>query len=112
MNPYSVPISVFRNREWLQTFQVNEQGVPQDISRDSLALIVLNGPTAVLSNKLPVVSSGSNSCTFVYADTDMGTLNLNTPYQFQFLRKPYGASNSDLLVAGPLTVSDSPPFPS
>lgn len=111
MNPYSVPISVFRNREWLQPFQVNFKGEPVDISQDSLALVVLNGPTAVLSNTSPSVGSGSNSCTFVYSDTDMGTLNLNTPYAWQFLRKPYGYVNSEVVVAGSLTVSDSPPFP-
>lgn len=108
-NPYNVAITVFRNREWVQSFTVPNVA---DISRDTLRLVVLQGPNVVLTNKTPTVSSGSNSCTFVFVDADMGTLTANeNDYSYQFLRKAYLAANSDLIQAGPLTVGESPVFP-
>lgn len=112
-DPYNVALSIFRNREWIQNFTVSQAGVPLDISKDALALVVLDeeGTQVVLSNISPLVASGSGSCSFVYADTDTKTLTANERYIWQFLRKAAGAINSDLLTAGPLNVSESPPFP-
>jgi hypothetical protein len=110
-DPYNVGLSIYRNREWIQYFTVSEQGSPLDISQDELALIVLSGPDLVLSNTTPLVSSGSGSCSFVYADTDTESLTANARYIWQFLRRPKGAINSDLLTAGPLNVGESPVFP-
>jgi|SRR5215469_10970988 len=110
-DPYNVSLSIWRNRQWSQQFTVSEQGVAIDISRDQLALIVLSGPDVILSNTKPLVSSGSGTCSFVYSDLETETLTTNARYVWQFLRKPVGAVNSDLLTAGPLNVSESPPFP-
>jgi len=112
-DPYNVPLSIYRNRGWNQTFQVSENGVPLDISKDELALIVLaeSGMNIVLSNTKPLVGSGAASCSFVYSDIETETLTANERYIWQFLRRPSGAVNSDLLTAGPLNVSESPPFP-
>jgi hypothetical protein len=111
-NPYNVALSIFRNREWVQPFAVQNNGVNIDISKDSLRLVVLQGPSIVLQNLAPTVSSGSATCTFVFIDGDTGKLTANeNDYSWQFLRKPYLAINTDLLTSGPLTVLESPPFP-
>ena len=111
-NFYSVALSIFRNREWIQPFTVQNNGVNIDISKDALALVVLQGPSIVLQNLSPTVSSGSASCTFVFVDGDTEQLTANeNDYTWQFLRKAYQATNTDLLSAGPLTVLESPPFP-
>jgi hypothetical protein len=114
INPYNVPLQIVRNREWIQPFSVSVNGSPLDISRDALALIVLEGAeTIVLKNLAPAVSSGSNTCTFVFPDGDTGTLvAAANDYVWQFIRRAYLSANSDLLTAGPLTVLESPPFPS
>ena len=111
VDPYAVPLSIYRNRERIQYFTLSENGSPLDISQDELALIVLSGPDIILSNTTPLVSSGLGSCSFVYADTDTESLTANARYIWQFLRRPKDAINSDLLTAGPLNVSESPPFP-
>jgi hypothetical protein len=111
VDPYAVPLSIYRNRQWIQSFTVSEDGSPIDISQDSLALVVLSGVEVILSNVTPTVSSGANSCTFVFVDGQTETLTANERYVWQFLRKAAGFANSDLLCAGPLNVADSPPFP-
>lgn len=63
-DPYNVPLEIFRNREWVQPFSVLVAGAPVDVSRDSLALIVLQDSTVVLTNKTPTVGSGSGNCVF------------------------------------------------
>ena len=111
-NPYSVPLTIFRNREWVQPFTVQNNGSPIDISKDALALVVLQGPNIVLQNMSPTVSSGSSTCTFVFADAQTGVLTAyENDYSWQFLRQPYQAVNTDLLTSGPLTVNESPVFP-
>jgi hypothetical protein len=112
MDSNNVSLKVFRNREWVQAFTVQKDGVNQDIHLDSLALVVLDGTGAmVLSNKVATFSNSNATATFVYGDTAMGGLVANARYSWQFLRKPNQATNSDLLVSGPLVVSESPVFP-
>jgi hypothetical protein len=108
LDPYSIPIRIFTWREWRQDFTIADT----EIRNDSLALVVIPaaGGAALLENTTPVFGSGTGSCTFVYTDADTGTL---TPggFRWQLLRKPQFATLSDLLVAGKLTVSSSPPYP-
>lgn len=111
-DPYSVALSIYRNREWAQVFKVSEQGVPLDLTGDQLVLLVLDDKSQmVLSNTTPLIGSGDGSASFVYSDIETESLTANARYIWQFLRRPAGAPNSDLLTAGPLNVSESPPFP-
>lgn len=111
-DPYNIPLSIFRNREWVQTITI----AAVDVSLDQCALVVLpalpsGGASAVLVNKTPLVTPGSGSATWVFTDLETGTLTTGLAYEWQYLRIAAGNSQSDLIVSGPLTVSDSPAFP-
>jgi hypothetical protein len=122
MTAYDVPLNVYRNRAWAQTFVLQAAaGSPIDVSADELRLIVL--PTS------PVGLRGSPCCAAKpvlvndYPQVSVNTVFFNTPdnvtgtlpcgeLSWQFLRRsPSGADSSIVVCAGPLTVFDSPAFP-
>jgi hypothetical protein len=105
---YNIPLKIFRNREWVQPITISNT----DVSKDKLALVVIpsDGGDPLLTNTTPIPGSGVGSVTFISTDTATGAL-LPGGYRWQYLRKPQFATQTDLVVAGRLTVSDSPPFP-
>jgi hypothetical protein len=118
VNAYNVPLSIYRNRIWLQAFSLySEINSPLDVSQDTLALVVfptppVSGSVPVLANTAPTVDV--NVVTFTTADALTGILTAGNPYTWQFLRAPYGSpsgSGTAVVVSGPLNVGDSPPFP-
>jgi hypothetical protein len=121
-NAYSVPITVFRNRSWLQSFTLYDgDGTPFDVSSDTLALTILptgpgvSGAVPIVTETGPLVTGDAgNTVVFTIADEEMGGLTAGAPYNWQFIRRPAGSgatSYSTVVVAGPLTVNDSPSFP-
>lgn len=117
-----VTISVYRNRAWLQPFAVfNADGSALDVSGDDLALTVIPAGADLASGQIPVFSSLDpfvevNTVAFTVSDATMGTLDATLNYDWQFIRRNPAGSGADnysvVLAAGPLLVSDSPPFPS
>ena len=114
---YAVPMTVFRNRSWLQSFILyNSDGSPFDVSNDGLALTIIptgpgvSGATPLVSNTAPLVTDG-NAVVFTIPDAETGGLTAGAPYNWQFLRRPGSGAHSTVIVAGPLIVNDSPPFP-
>ena len=117
MNAYGIPLTVYRNRGWPQTFVLQSgDGSPIDVSTDELALIVLPlatpsscGAVPLLVNNSPTVSV--NVVSFATPDLITGKLPCGEA-SWQFLRRsPSGAASSVIVCAGPLQISDSPPFP-
>jgi hypothetical protein len=112
-DPYNIPLKIFRNREWVQTITIANM----DVSQDALALVVIptlssGGANTIISDNRPVVSSGSGNATFVFTDAETGQLTAAGNYSWQYLRQPAGSTGkSDVVVAGPLYVLDSVPFP-
>ena len=121
---YSVPITVFRNRSWLQSFTLYDSGGnPFDVSNDTLALAIIptgpgvSGAAPLVTETGPLVTGdGGNAVVFTVGDEEMGGLTAGAPYNWQFIRRPGSgsgaASYSTVVVAGPLLVNDSPPLPS
>lgn len=119
MNAFNVPLAVFRNRCWLQPFALyGSDQLPWDVSADNFALVVIpsalgptNGAAPVFANVSPTIQI--NVVAFDTPDTAMGTLTAGKPYTWQLLHRPNSgdAACTSVLCAGPLTVSDSPPFP-
>lgn len=120
MNAFNIPLSVYRNRCWEQSFALYDANKdPLDVSQDALALVVIpvvsgptNGAAPVISNLVPTVTV--NVVIFDTPDAVTGTLTAGKAYNWQLLRKPAGAGEeycTSILCAGPLLVNDSPPFP-
>jgi hypothetical protein len=117
ISAFSVTLTIFRNREWLQAFQLfNADQTPMDLSTSDLALVVIptvpgpsNGVPPVLSNNAPVVTGNMASFNFTDAQTD--PLTAGKGYTWQFLQRQADDPNSNVMCAGPLVVQDSPPFP-
>jgi hypothetical protein len=112
---YTVPLSVWRNRCWEQTFTLlNADQSPMDVSADDLALVVIltgtPGADPVVANATPAVTN-TNSVFFEVPEDDLGKLVIGISYTWQFLRRPAQSSCSAVVCAGPLFVNDSPPFP-
>jgi hypothetical protein len=116
-NAYTVPLSVFRNRCWAQSFSVtDEHSSPVDLSRDSLALVVL--PTSPVSGSVPLITNTTptiqaNTAIFDTPDSAMSVLTAGEHYSWQFLRAAYSSPSgcTAVVTCGPLNVTDSPPFP-
>jgi len=116
-DPFDVSISIFRNRQWIQQITVqNPDNTPIDISGDFLALVVipdLNSGNAdpVLFNKTPTGNLIGGVAIFTFIDSQTKNLIAGADYRWQYLRQKPTQNNSDVVTAGPLIVSDSPPFP-
>jgi hypothetical protein len=116
---YNVPLTIYRNREWLQIFYLqNADGTPLTIVGDKLSLVVLEDGRTVLTNSTPAIDYTKGQISFLFGDSATGTLTPSdyftareSGYGWQFIRMPNGNPNSDLMAAGPLTVEESPPFP-
>ena len=115
LNAYAIALSIFRNREWVQQFYLqNADGSPLQTVGDVFSLVVLSGSRVALSSVSPVLDSTLGTVTFTSSDTETGKLIASTTtagYVWQFIRIANGKINSDLLAAGPLNVGESPPFP-
>ena len=116
-DPFNVTITIPRNRQWIQSITLKgSDGSPLNLSADTLALVVIadleSGNAApILSNSTPSGDLVNGVAIFTFSDTDTGTLIPTGDYRWQYLRKQSGGVNSDVVVAGPLIVWDSPPFP-
>ena len=117
---YNVPLSIWRNREWLQQFTIqNPDGSPVPLEGDALSLIVLRKGYVVLASIAPLsVDLTTGVIVFLFSDTETGTLVPSATldvtegsFSWQFLRRTANNPNTDLISAGPLQVCDSPPFP-
>jgi hypothetical protein len=118
MNVYGIPLTLYRNRGWPQTFILQgADGSPIDLSADELRLIVLPvgtspaacGAVPLLVNDSPTVSV--NVVSFATPDSVTGTLPCGEASWQLLRRSPSGAASSVVVCAGPLQISDSPPFP-
>jgi hypothetical protein len=117
-DPFNVPITIPRNRQWNQSITVNDSvsGLPIDLSQDTLALVIIadlesgNAPV-ILSNQAPSGDLINGKAIFTFSDTQTGILLPSGAYRWQYLRRQSGGTNSDVVTAGPLVVWDSPPFP-
>jgi hypothetical protein len=114
INAYTVPLAIYRNREWLQAFNLfNADQSEMILTGDDLALVVISsmpGASApLLSNNTPSVTG--NKVVFDFADNDTEKLTAGTGYTWQFLRRASGNPNSSVMCAGPLSVQESPVFP-
>ena len=116
-DPFNVSISIFRNRQWIQKITVqNPDNSPIDISQDLLALVIIpdlssGNADPVLSNKTPSGDLAGGVAVFTFSDSDTKNLVSGAEYRWQYLRQQSTQNNSDVVVAGPLIVQDSPPFP-
>lgn len=116
-DPYNVSISIPRNRQWIQSITLKgSDGTPLNLSADTLALVVIpdldsGDAVPVLTNSTPTGNLANGVAVFTFSDADTGTLIPSADYRWQYLRKKSGGINSDVVVAGPLIVWDSPPFP-
>jgi hypothetical protein len=117
---YNIPLSIFRNREWLQQFTIqNADGSPVQLLGDALALIVMKKGYVMLASIEPAsVDLTTGVIVFLFSDTETGTLVPSATldltegnYSWQFLRRTANNPNTDLIACGSLTVGDSPPFP-
>jgi hypothetical protein len=117
---YNVPLSIYRNREWLQQFTLqNPDGSAVSLLGDDLSLIVMRKSYIVLASIAPFsVDLSTGTIVFLFSDGETGTLVPSTTlditegaYTWQFLRRTTNNPNTDLIAAGALTVCDSPPFP-
>jgi hypothetical protein len=116
---YNVPLSIFRNREWLQQFTIqNPDGSPVPLEGDALSLVVLRKGFIALGNITPAINTTTGAISFLFTDAETGMLVPSSTldvtegaYSWQFLRRAATNPNSDLMCTGPLTVNDSPPFP-
>ena len=114
-----VPLTIWRNREWIQQFTIqNADGTPVSLLGDTLALVVLRNGSVALSNITPSVDVATAQIVFLFSDgqtallVPSATLDIaEGTYTWQFIRRAANNPNSDLLSTGPLTVNDSPPFP-
>jgi hypothetical protein len=114
INAFAVPLAIYRNREWLQAFNLfNADSTPMDLTGDTLALVVIpatpGASAPLLSNNTPSVTG--NKVAFDFADNQTETLTAGTAYTWQFLRRASGNPNSSVMCAGPLSVQESPVFP-
>jgi hypothetical protein len=116
-DPFNVTISIPRNRQWIQSVTLKAlNGSPLNLSADTLALVIIpdldaGDATPVLTNSTPTGDLVNGVAVFTFSDADTGTLIPSGSYRWQYLRKQSGNINSDVVVAGPLIVWDSPPFP-
>jgi hypothetical protein len=117
---YNIPLSIFRNREWLQQFSIlNPDGSAVPLLGDALSLVVLRKGYVVLASIEPAsVDLTSGVIIFLFSDSETGSLVPSATlditegaYTWQFLRRTANNPNTDLIAAGNLTVNDSPPFP-
>lgn len=121
-DPFNVAIAIFRNRGWTQVFTLRDSSSnPIDITNDELALVVIPSvtsgnadPILIKKTGLPsdvLVDGPNGKATFYYLDAETQNLISGGSYRWQYLRQQAGAVSSDVVVAGPLFVQDSPQFP-
>jgi hypothetical protein len=106
VDPFNTVAQIFRNRQWIQTITS-----PNDLTGSELALVVISPVTTVLVNTAPSIVA--NSATFVFLDSDTAQLTAGGPYRWQALSRTGSGSGagSTVIVAGPLVVFESPPWP-
>jgi hypothetical protein len=115
MNSFNVPVTIFRNRVWTANFTLfDAEKNPFDVSGDGLALFVF--PTPPVTGSVPVIANRNpgvetNVVSFVTPDAETEPLVAAKPYTWQFVRSPSGTTGTTtVVVGGPLTVEDSPPW--
>jgi hypothetical protein len=116
VNAFNVALDCFRNRGLSQSFTLYDStGAPLDVSADHLAFVILGCPPP--SGSVPVVVNTTprvavNVVSFDLGDEETELLTAGANYSWQFLRQRAGSgTDSAVMVAGPLYVADSPPFP-
>jgi hypothetical protein len=115
---FSIPLACFRNQGWNPSFLISDDNdSPIDISGDRLALMIVplsyDGITIgdpILTDKTFTVDS-TGAAVFNVSKTDLDGLSPEGTYQWFLERQELGQTDSSVVVAGPLQVSDSPPFP-